>query len=73
MVDPKLTLAFYVEHAVMFDVFRDHYLYGLSSYAIVADIPHAQKGGVTIEEAPARYTSFRTLFKSFREKENVTC
>ncbi len=46
MVDPKFILDFHVEYAIMFDVFRGHLLYGLSSYAIVVDIPQAQKGGV---------------------------
>ena len=67
-------LDFHMGHGSMFDIFQERILCGLSSYAIVVDITNAQKGGVHHREKHlARHKAFRSLFKSFCTKENVTC
>ena len=43
----------------MFDIFQERILCGLSSYAIVVNIPRTQKGGVNRQEEPlARFEAF---------------
>jgi len=41
---------FYVEHWIVFHILQGRILCVFFSYAIVADIPHVQKGGVNHRE-----------------------
>ncbi len=83
MFEPAFLLHSHMEHAILFDILQGRFLCGLSSYVMVVDAPHAHPAKSTRDlrerrsnnpgKYLARYKAFKTLFKSFCKKENVTC